>query len=131
MYPSGRFPLTPEQVEAALKNRWKPTVALHQETVIGFANIYDLEEQVCWLGNAIVAPAHRGAGAASHLITMMMEIAKRDLGVPKLRLVCHNANVPTLLFYTKMGFKPLAISEKRYGMPDGRRIVGIQMEIEL
>lgn len=110
MYPAGKYPLTPNQLEDALKNRWVPTVVLHNGDVIGYANVYGLqEEKCCYLGNFIVAPDFRGSGAAAFLIETIAKRCKDELKVPILRLGCHNTNTRAMRFYHKLGFTPYAL----------------------
>lgn len=130
MYPSGKYPLTPEQLEKAARVRWHPTVVLYNNCPVGYANFYGLEEKVkCSLGNVIVDPLHRGKGASSELIQEMIRLAKEELKVQRLELICHNTNTPGLLFYTKLGFKPFAIRKMKNHM--GETIAGILMDKEL
>lgn len=112
MFPSAAYPLTPEKLDANVKQRWCPTALLHGDAVAGFANLYDYEkDRQCWLGNVIVSPAHRGTGAASVLIRQMIESARDTLQVPQIALIVHSTNVPAMLLYTKLGFKPDSISK--------------------
>jgi RimJ/RimL family protein N-acetyltransferase len=128
MFPSAKFPLTPNQLEATSESRINPTVIMFNDTVIGYANLYDLEEnKLCWLGNVIISSAFRGKGAAAYLIKAMMDIAKNELKVSALHLVCHNTNVRGLLFYTKMKFKPYDLVQREY---KEQTIVGIRMKID-
>jgi ribosomal protein S18 acetylase RimI-like enzyme len=129
MYPKGIFPLTARQLEEAASNRIKPTVITYQGQVIGYGNLYDVTREDCWLGNIIISPSCRGIGAGSYLIRTMIEIAKQELHVKYLRLVCHNINTDALLLYTKLGFLPMGL--KMMNDPIGKQIVGIKMEIHL
>ncbi len=129
MYPKAIYPLTPGQIEEAVKNRLKPTVILHNQEVVAYANLYDLDSHSCWLGNVIVSPEYRGKGVAQYLIEVMSRIAKEEFKVRKLKLVCHNTNTRGILFYTKYGFKPYEISLRQ--KPSGEYIAGIHMEKEL
>ncbi len=72
-------------------------------------------------------PLSRGIGAGSYLIRTMIEIAKQELQVEHLRLVCHNINTDALLLYAKLGFLPNGL--KSMNGPDGKEIVGIKMQI--
>lgn len=131
MFPSAHYPLTSEQMEHALHKREKPTVILDEnQNVIAYANFYGREEGVhCWLGNVIVASQFRGTGASEFLIHSMMNIAKNELNVPRLKLVCHHTNPRAIFFYTKLGFKPFGI--KKLKRQDGEIIAGIEMFIDL
>jgi RimJ/RimL family protein N-acetyltransferase len=112
MFPAGTYPLTAEQIEETVKKRWCPTVVLHQNEVVGFANFYGYEEgKHCCLGNFIITKAHRGKGAAECLIRHMIEAAKNDMKVPRLVLGCHHSNPRALLFYKKMNFSPFNLTK--------------------
>lgn len=131
MYPSGVYPLTGEQLSSAAAARRLPTVVTDEAGhIAGYANLYGVEEGVRgWLGNVIVAPAYRGTGAAEALIRAMMELAKTELGLPKLQLACHNTNTRGLLFYHKLGFVPFGLKPMNNHL--GQPIACMLMEIEL
>jgi ribosomal protein S18 acetylase RimI-like enzyme len=129
MFPSATFPLTIDQLEAGAKKRLKSTVVLHNEIVVAYANFYDHEGDYCWIGNVIVSLDYRGKGAAKYLLETMTNKAKNELNVKILRLCCHNTNTRGVFFYTKLGFKPFAISKLE--KPSGELIAGIRMEKEL
>jgi len=126
MFPKASYPLTPEQIEASLKDRLEPTVVLHGGEIAAYANLYGHDGDSCWLGNVIVAESHRGKGAARYLVETMEGLAKNRLGVRRLQLVCHNTNTRGILFYRKMGYRPFDISPRR--KPSGEYIAGIHME---
>jgi ribosomal protein S18 acetylase RimI-like enzyme len=60
-----------------------------------------------------VSLEHRGKGAAATLIHQIIELARNQLKVPRLLLVAHNTNLPALLFYPKLGFKPTSIGKMK------------------
>ena len=126
MFPRAVYPLTPEQLGEAARQRLEPTVVLHEGRVAAYANFYEFDGETCWLGNVIVAPEERGKGAARYLIETMESIAKHKLNARRIRLVCHNTNTRGLLFYSKMGYKPYDISLRN--KPSGEYIAGIHME---
>jgi ribosomal protein S18 acetylase RimI-like enzyme len=132
MFPSATYPLEAAKLEENASKRWCPTVVTGDHgDVAGFANFYGYEEgKHCHLGNVIVAPQHRGKGAASFLIAAMIEKARTELNVPRLLLVCHHTNPRALLFYDKLGFTPCAGIKKMKNSRD-EIIVGIQMEMKL
>lgn len=123
MFPKAVYPLTPEQIEEAAKKRLKPTVVLLDDEVVAHANLYDVDADSCWLGNVIVSPNHRGKGVSKYLIEVMQSIAKEQLKVKRLKLVCLNTNTRGLFFYTKSGFKPFDIA--RIEKPTGELFAGI------
>jgi len=126
------YPLTSEQILALLENRIEPTVVLGGESdgVLAYANLYDKDERegICWLGNVIVSPRHRGKGVSDFLLNAMMEKAKVNHGLKKMRLFCHNTNSKGLAFYDKHGFKPVGLSISK---TDSVKYIAIRMEREL
>lgn len=130
--PKFTYPLTPEQILDALKERVEPTVVLEEKTneVAAYANIYgyDSEALIGWLGNVIVSPKYRGQGAAIYLLNVMLDKAKYNLGIKTINLACHNTNSRGLAFYSKIGFKPFDIKLTNI---EGRKIIAIHMSKEL
>jgi RimJ/RimL family protein N-acetyltransferase len=130
--PKAAFPLTPEQIWKKAAERHHPTVVCHADTqeVLAYANLYDwnAEEESCWLGNVIVAPACRGrGGVAEYLLQAMTNQAREKLGAERLKLYCHNPNTRALLFYTKTGFAPNG-GYKIVDHPNGHKVVVFEME---
>lgn len=129
MFPKATYPLTPSQLEEGARTRFKPTVIIHNDEVVAYANLYDLDGDYCWLGNVIVSINYRGKGVSQYLIKVMASVAKDELKVRALRLTCHNTNIRGIFFYTKIGFKPFEIS--RIEKYPGDLVAGIRMEMEL
>jgi RimJ/RimL family protein N-acetyltransferase len=113
MYPKASFPLTVDQLKINFDNRSDCTVFLSDETVVAFANLYDIEPgKQCFLGNVIIDPAFRGKGVSTYLLETMAEIAVQHHRVKELHLTCFNTNTTGLLLYHRTGFSPYAL-EKR------------------
>ncbi|MFB5681393.1 GNAT family N-acetyltransferase [Paenibacillus terreus] len=125
--PKLRYPLTASQLEEIAKERRCPTVLVCDGHVHGYANFYNAEEDKCWLGNFIISPEYRGKGAAEFLIRHMMGLARVELKVQELHLICHNINTRALLFYTRLGFKPYEIGTR--AEHQGTTVAGIHMKI--
>ncbi|MCD8183082.1 MAG: hypothetical protein LUE99_08275 [Bacteroides sp.] len=54
MCPKADYPLTIEQLEEIIKDRFEPTVVLFGNEIIGFANFYEIKEkQYCAIGIVI------------------------------------------------------------------------------
>lgn len=127
MYPKGTFPLDPEQLALEAESRVCPTVILDGNAVIGYGNLYGVEPgSHGWLGHVIIDPDYRGKGAGRFLIETLISIAKMELGLRELRLVCHNTNTQALRFYWRTGFVPYELD----GTPDpsGRNLMRILMK---
>jgi ribosomal protein S18 acetylase RimI-like enzyme len=130
MFPKGKFPITPEQLEEVALSRFSPTVITYNDEVAGYCNFYDVAEgQHCWLGNVIVHPGFRRIGIGTFLIDVMKNRAHEEYRAQELKLVCHNTNTKALLFYYKHGFRPFDMKV----MEDykGDQITGIKMSINI
>ena len=126
MYPKGTFPLDPEQLAREAEGRVCPTVILDGDRVIGYCNLYGVEPGTHgWLGNVIIHPDWRGKGAGRFMVETIVSIARDELGLRELRLVCHNTNTQALRLYWRTGFVPYGLD----GTPDpsGRDVMRILM----
>lgn len=114
MFPRAVFPLTPSQLRDALESRYDSTVIEMNGDVVGYANFSRCEFRGrCSLGNVIIAPKARSKGVGRYMISCMMDIAFDKHEAKELTASCYNHNVPGLLFYPRMGFRPFAIEERR------------------
>jgi RimJ/RimL family protein N-acetyltransferase len=113
MFPKAVFPLTPEQLNESIAQRSDNTVIELDGQVVGFANFsrYDFRGR-CSMGNVIIDPRFRAKGVGRYMIGCMMELAFGKHEAAELTASCFNHNVPGLLFYPKLGFKPFAIEER-------------------
>lgn len=125
-FPKASFPLTTDQLSAAVAQRSDSHVVTEGEAVLGFANFYrwGMRER-CSIGNVIVASNARGRGVASLLIKHMVALAYEKYCASEVTVSCFNFNVAGLLLYPKLGFKPYGI-EERVG-PVGNRVTLVHM----
>lgn len=114
MYPKATFPLTIDQLQTAIENRFDSMVVLVDDMVAGFANFYEVNNGLhCSIGNVIVNPTYRGKGVATYLIQTMEYLAINKYHAKEVHISCFNANVTGLLLYHKLGFVPYEL-EKRF-----------------
>jgi len=126
MYPKAIYPLTADQLRSAAAGRSSPTVVTDSGTVVGYGNLYEVNEgEDCWIGNIIVCPSRRGSGAAAYLIQSLINRASEEYRVKTVRLICHNTNTRALLFYAGLGFKPYEVRHQE----GSRKIAGIRMSL--
>jgi ribosomal protein S18 acetylase RimI-like enzyme len=127
MFPKATYPLTYKQLKVNFDNRSDCTVFYSDETVVAFANLYDIEpDKQCFLGNVIINPAFRGQGVGEYLLDSMAEIAAQKYHANELHLTCFNTNTPGLLLYLKTGFTPYAM-EKRIDF-EGKPLLAVHMK---
>lgn len=114
MFPRATWPLTAAQLKDALEERSDSTVVELNGELVGYANFSLAHFRGrCSLGNVIIAPQARGKGVGGYLIGCMTDLAFDKHEAKELTASCYNHNVPGLLFYPRLGFKPFAVEEKR------------------
>ncbi|KQQ57211.1 GNAT family acetyltransferase [Pseudomonas sp. Leaf127] len=114
MFPQAVYPFTPAQLQESLEQRSDPTVVeLHGE-VVGYANfVRCVFRDRCTLGNVIIASHARSKGVGRYLIACMAEIAFDKHEAREVTSSCYNHNVTGLVFYSRLGFRPFSIEERR------------------
>lgn len=128
LFPKASFPLTPEQLQRAIDQRFDSTVVLDAGAVCGFANFYVREPgDSCAIGNVVIAPEVRGNGAGRFLVEAMASTALSKHAAREVRISCFNRNVAGLLLYAKLGFEPYAV-ERRMD-PHGERVALIHLRL--
>ncbi|WP_449231452.1 GNAT family N-acetyltransferase [Azospirillum doebereinerae] len=113
LFPRAAWPLTPDQVRAALPQRRDPTVVTLDGRVVGYGNFATFEAgRTASLGNLSVDPDLRRHGVAEHLVRVMMDRAFVHHDLPEVTLYCFNTNTPGLLLYAKLGLAPMALETR-------------------
>jgi len=114
MFPKAEFPLAPSQLQEAIMQRSNSTVVELGDEVVAFANFYRCETSgSCSIGNVIVSPLARGHGIGRYLIEKMTNLAFSKHLATEVTVSCFNQNIAGLLLYTKLGFQPYAVEERK------------------
>jgi ribosomal protein S18 acetylase RimI-like enzyme len=112
--PKVSYPLNPQLFKEAITQRSDPTVVELDGKVVGFANFYRWKiGGSCYIGNVIIAPFARGDGAGQYLMERMINIAFSKHQAIEVIISCFNQNIAGLLFYSKLGFNPYEIEERK------------------
>jgi RimJ/RimL family protein N-acetyltransferase len=114
LFPNAVYPLTQTQLGDAIARRSDSTIVEADNQVVGFANFYkwDLGGR-CSIGNVIVSPSVRGHGIGRYLINSMIKLALTEHQAREIGISCFNRNVIGLLLYSKLGFRPYDIEERK------------------
>ncbi|TWI54389.1 acetyltransferase (GNAT) family protein [Pseudomonas duriflava] len=129
-FPKATWPLTPEQMAAALESRQHSTLVLRRGEAVAFANFFRWEHGgCCHLGNVMVSPSARRSGVAQYLLDVMEALARKHYSATTLQAACFNPNTPALLLYTRQGFRPLSIEERVN--PAGQRVALLHLQKKL
>ncbi|HOM30266.1 MAG TPA: GNAT family N-acetyltransferase [Deltaproteobacteria bacterium] len=130
LFPKATYPLTPAQLKDAIEQRSDSTIVEVDGVVAGFANFYKWElGGRCSIGNVIVSPSSRGQGVGRYLIECMIELAISKHQAKEVSISCFHKNVIGLLLYSKLGFKPFEVEERRDNY--GNRVALIHMLLQL
>jgi len=126
LFPKASFPLTQVQLQETILKRSDSTIVEADGVVAGFANFYKWEfGGNCSIGNVIVSPSSRGYGVGRYLIECMIETALSKYKARHVSISCFNMNVIGLLLYSKLGFKPCDVEERKDNR--GNRVALIHM----
>ena len=113
LFPRAAYPLTPDQLNAAIAERTDSTVVMRRGVILGFANFHDcVPGEHCSIGNVIVDPRERGRGVGKYLIETMIQLAFENHAAREVRISCFNENVVGLLLYEKLGFEICGVEER-------------------
>ena len=128
VYPKGRYPLTVQQLRELRAVREAFTVVVEDNTVVAFANLYDIEPgRWGFIGNVVVSPCSRGRGIGRRLVEHMMAVAQTQYGLPDVRISVVADNTPALLLYTALGFDPYAVEQRE--SPVAGRVALLHMRV--
>ena len=129
IYPGGSYPLTIEQLSKIAKIRSDLSVVIQDDSVIGFANLYNFEaNRSAFIGNVIVDRKRRGRGIGKRLVRYMLGLAFDKHRLQTVKISVFSDNISALLLYTDLGFHPYAVEERVN--PEGRRAALIHMRID-
>lgn len=127
MFPMASWPLTRSQMVRQMTKRNESTVILHEDKVIGYANIYGLEVgSNCFIGNVIIDRDHRNMGAARYLMSVMTEAARTTYRVKEVWISVFTENTAAVNLYNSLGFKSCGSEDKN--APDGRQVKLMHMK---
>ena len=106
LYPKADYPLTPNQLHRAMRERTSNTVVLAGDEVAAFANLNKWEPNgVCAIGNVCVASEYRGRGIGTYLIKAMINAARHDYNASSIEVSCFETNPDALDLYKGIGFE--------------------------
>lgn len=113
VYPNGKYPLDVAQLEELSRVRKELTVAADGDTIIGFANLYNLVAGTsASIGNVIVDKKYRGQGLGKKIVLYMLNQALTKYNLYEVKISVFSENTPALLLYSSCGFKPYAIEQR-------------------
>jgi len=113
MFPRSSYPLSVEQLQAAIEARKESTVILSDGKLAGFANFYLCQpDEKCAIGNVIVSPALRQQGVGRALIGEMLRLAFVKYAAQVVEISCFNQNTAGLWLYHRLGFQPVSLEER-------------------
>ncbi|MET0092658.1 MAG: GNAT family N-acetyltransferase [Sedimenticola sp.] len=128
VYPKGIHPFSIRQLKHIAESRKELTVAVKNNEVVGFANLYNVElGKTAFIGNVVVSQDVRGQGYGRIIVRHMLLQAFEKYSVKEVRISVFSDNTHALLLYTNIGFMPYEVEERI--KPSGARIGLIHMRI--
>ncbi len=107
MAPHASFPWDTEKFSQDISKRLSNTVFLVNQSIIGFANIYDAEFGVSgFIGNVVINPQYRRKGWGKIIVQHMLVQGFNEHQFNSVRISCFSTNQPALQLYKNMGFIP-------------------------
>ena len=111
MFPSATYPLSVTQMKEILKKRDAHTTFLYSNQIIGYANLYFLENETSsYIGHLILSPQYRGFGYGKRMIEVMIKKAFTLYKNDTIKIAVINENTKALLLYMQLGFSPFKAS---------------------
>ncbi len=130
--PNNTFPLTVEQLQEIERQRHDLTVAVYGDTVVGFANLYNVvPREQAFIGNVMIHRDYRGRGWGKQLVQYMMARAADHHQLPQIHISVMNSNTPALLLYARLGFQPYAVDAKQTPTGDWVGILHLKQDINV
>ena len=106
VYPKGQFPFSLSQVKKLYQQRFEFTVICEDDTIDGFANLYDLKpSKFAFIGNLFIVPEYRCKGLGKVLMQYMIKAIFEKYRLPEARLSVFSGNQPAMALYREFGFE--------------------------
>ena len=129
VYPAGRFPFTLEQLNQLALVRMELSVATVANQVVAFANLYGYEpNQHIFIGNLVIDQAYRGNGIGEGMVRYLLKQVFYKYRLMEARISVFSDNIPALLLYSKMGFEPYQLEERKNF--NKQRVVLLHMKMD-
>jgi ribosomal protein S18 acetylase RimI-like enzyme len=111
--PAAKYPWDMEQLEEIFRSRHNLTVAVVNDTVAAFADLYDvIPGDTAFIGNVIVSDQFKGKGIGKALSHYMIKICVFEHNaVPHISVFGNNSRA--LLLYSKIGFIPYTVEARK------------------
>lgn len=90
-------------------------IAKETDALLGYCVLLCMGEEAD-ITNVCTAPAARGRGVATGMLTALMEAGK-DCGVLEFFLEVRESNTPARKLYTKLGFEEIGLRKNYYEQP--------------
>lgn len=129
VYPAGRYPFTLEQVSQLALVRMELSVATVANKVVAFANLYGYEpNQHIFIGNLVIDQNYRGNGLGKGMVQYLLKQVFYKYRLLEARISVFSDNTPALLLYSKLGFEPYQVEERKNF--ENQRVVLLHMKMD-
>ncbi len=127
VFPSATYPMTAIQIKERVEHKKEFIMIVEEEELIGFANLYDDEENKhVFIGNFVIAEIHRNQGYGTKLIRHMLQLAGQKYQLPEIRISVVHTNPKAFYWYSYLGFKPYGVE-----VIDDGKLTFVHMKMDL
>lgn len=127
VYPAGKYPFTLPQLGGLAASRTDFTVVVDGGRTVGFANLYAHKPpDHVFIGNVIIDEASRGKGFGRALVSYMTDLAFDTYAVARVRISVFSDNIPAVRLYSRCGFTPYALEERKD--PAGEPVILLHLQ---
>jgi RimJ/RimL family protein N-acetyltransferase len=127
-------PLTPQKVMAWCMRGRRPFMFAwpdaEQPVAYGELNTLDPAARIGWIGHMIVDPSHRGRGICRAAVMLMLDYARRELGMWRVALVVFPDNRSAVRCYRACDFRSVGYEQHRF-RPGAETVRLLRMELTL
>lgn len=114
MFPKADYPLSEDQLKKVHQTRFEPTVFLEDEKIVGYANLYQYEDETApYVGHVILDREKRGKGYGRFIVKTMIEKAMEKFNTNIVKLAVFRDNIPVYNLYRHLGFKMYKIAVRK------------------
>lgn len=131
MFPKATYPLSAEQLEKVIKNRFESTVFILDKKIIGYANLYLYkDEKEPYIGNVILSQKYRGRGFGKEIVQTMIQKAKEKFKTDSIKIAVFKSNTNVYGMYKSLGFEEFGTEEREDFRGEQQELVFMGLEFK-
>lgn len=131
MFPKATYPLSAEQLEEVIKNRFESTVFILNKKIIGYANLYLYkDEKEPYIGNVILSQKYRGRGFGKEIVQTMIQKAKEKFKIDSIKIAVFTSNTNVYSMYRSLGFEEFGTELREDFRGEQQELIFMRLELK-